>query len=69
MDRYRATLPTGIIKHPKTVMAGCDFEVNDVVVRDGDTVYPMYSEDQKMYGVCAARGIKGKPVLLATGGE
>lgn len=65
MHRYKVELPSGIINNPVLKTAGCDFKVNDVVVKEGDTVFPMYREDQKMYGIVAARGIKGKQVLIA----
>jgi hypothetical protein len=63
--RYVVELPSGIIKNPKLYIAGDDFQVNDVVRLDGDTVYPMFNESQAMCGVVAARGIKGGRVLIA----
>ena len=68
MHRYKVELPSGIIKNPVLKTAGCDFKVNDVVVKEGEIVFPMYREDQKMYGIVAARGIKGGQVLIATHG-
>lgn len=65
-SRYVVELPSGILKNPQLHMAGVDFMVNDVVILNGETVMPMYSEDQEMYGICAARGIKGNKVLIAT---
>ncbi len=64
--RYKVELPSGIIKRPKLEAATCDLSVNDVVVMTPDGVAPMYSEDQQMYGVCAASGKKGGKVLVAT---
>ena len=64
-DRWYAELPSGIIKNPKLHIAGDDFDVNDVVYLEGDTVYPMYDDSHELYGIIACRGVKGKEVLVA----
>ena len=66
--RYVAELPSGFIRNPKLHIAGDDFQVNDVVYLDEDTVFPMYDENEKLYGVIAAKGVKGMPVLVAAKG-
>ena len=63
--RYVSELPSGILKNPQIHIAGDDFNVNDVVWLDGDTVMPMYNQTQSIYGIIAAIGVKGKPVLVA----
>jgi hypothetical protein len=68
MNRYKVNLKSGYIKQPLLENAGDDFEVGDVVTLDGDKVMPMYSEDQKMYGVAAAAAKKGGKVLIAATG-
>ena len=65
-DRFVVELPSGIAKNPMLKTAGDYFSVNDVVYIDGDTVYPMFDETKKLYGVCISKGIKGKKVLIAT---
>ena len=40
-------------------------ETQYVVWLDNDIVMPMYDESVEMYGVVAAKGIKGKDVLVA----
>lgn len=67
-SRYVAELPSGIIKNPQIYIAGVDLQINDVVYLVGDIVYPMYDNTHNVCGVVAARGIKGRPVLVA-GGE
>ena len=64
-NRYVAELPSGFIKNPKLHIAGDDFGVNDVVYLDGDTVFPMCDGSKDVYGVIAAKGVKGSPVLVA----
>jgi len=65
-DRWCVELPSGFIKNPVFPVASCDFDVNDCVYLKEDMVYPMFSDEFQMYGVVAAKGIKGKPVLVAT---
>uniref|UniRef100_A0A6H1ZNQ0 Uncharacterized protein n=1 Tax=viral metagenome TaxID=1070528 RepID=A0A6H1ZNQ0_9ZZZZ len=64
-NRYVAELPSGYIKNPQLPLAGDDFCVNDVVYIVDNTVYPMFNDEKPMYGIVAARGVKGKPVLVA----
>jgi len=64
-NRYVIELLSGILKNPQLHIAGDDFDVNDVVWLDGDTVMPVYDRTKEIYGVIAAKGIKGKPVLVA----
>ena len=66
MNRYKARLPSGKIKNPQIHIAGVDFEVGDVVILNGNTAMPMYSEDEHMYGVVAANAKKNQKVLIAT---
>ncbi len=63
--RYVVELPSGLIKFPVLPIAGDDFDVNDVVFIKDDVVYPMMSESEEMYGIVAAKGLKGKPILVA----
>ena len=64
-QRHVAELPSGIIKNPQTKLAGADLFVNDVVYLKENTVYPMYDNSEKMYGVVAANGVPGRLVLIA----
>ena len=63
--RYVVELPSGFIRNPKLHIAGDDFQVNDVVYLAGDTVFPVYDGSKDVYGVIAAKGVKGSPVLVA----
>lgn len=64
-NRWVAELPSGIIKNPQLKTAGVDLWVNDVVHLVDSTVYPVYDRSVEIYGFVAARGIKGKQVLVA----
>lgn len=65
--RYGCELPSGIIISPKLKIASVDLSVNDVVwLNDDDEVSPIYDDSKKVYGIVAAKGIKGRKVLIAT---
>ena len=64
-SRYVSELPSGIIKNPLLPIAGADLFVNDVVYLDWDMVFPAYDNTRNFFGVVAAKGIKGQPVLVA----
>ena len=63
--RFVAQLPCGIIKNPKLVLAGDDFQVNDVVTLVDGKLMPMFSEEQELYGAIAASAKKGRLALVA----
>lgn len=63
--RFVVQLPGGIIKNPKIILAGDDFQVNDVVILEDGKLMPMFSEDQELFGIVAAIGKKGYPCLVA----
>ena len=55
--RYKAVLPSGIIKNPQVIEATTDLFVNDVVILRDNKIEPMYDDKiQIMYGVVAANG-------------
>ena len=65
-NRYVAELPSGIIKHPAICVAGTDLRVNDVVYFERGVVFPLFDDSHDMYGVVATKGVKDKPILIAT---
>jgi hypothetical protein len=64
--RYFVELPSGLVRDPRLLVAGDDFQVNDVVRLDGDTVYPMLDDSREFFGVVLANAYKGGRVLVAT---